>query len=275
MFLIDLHTHSTYSDGTCDVDALVRRAKARHVSILSLTDHDTTEGVPLFLKECEKCGLKGVSGVELSAEADYTLHLLGYRYRLGAPELEEPLERIRHFRDRRNDEIVSLLQRQGIDITLEKVNHEAGGKVLARPHFARALVKMGIVPDVRTAFRVYLGRGGSAYVWRTRMSPKESIEAIVAAGGLAVLAHPILTGLTDAAMDLLLEELKSYGLWGLECLSLHHTTEQIWHYLRVADRHSLYTTAGSDFHGDSRHSPEIGIPVSEDFLPWARLGITL
>jgi Predicted metal-dependent phosphoesterases (PHP family) len=152
MILIDLHTHSTCSDGTLKPEALVRAAKARKVSVLSLTDHDTTEGVPEFLAACRHTGVRGLSGIELSADAPYTLHILGYNIAPGNGPLEKRLEILREHRKDRNVAICQRLRELGLDVALEEVEEEAKGDVIARPHIARVLIRKGYVQDMGWSF---------------------------------------------------------------------------------------------------------------------------
>ena len=163
----------------------------------------------------------------------------------------------------------------GLDITMEDIEREARGQVIARPHFACALVRKGHVRDKRSAFAQFLGEGAPAYVERDGYSPAECIRIIRQAGGLPVLAHPSLTGLEGEALDALLAKLKETGLWGLECVSSHCSSETAFGYLSTAARLGLFPTAGSDFHGEARPDVDLGVQVMEDFLPWARLDVTL
>jgi predicted metal-dependent phosphoesterase TrpH len=239
---------------------------------MALTDHDTLDGWKDFKRECGAYSVFPVCGVELSAMSDRTVHILGYRMK--RPEiLEDALEWVRDRRNARNDKMISLLRENGLEITLDDVKREAKGRVVARPHFARALVAKGYVPDIPSAFTRYIDRGGTAYVPREGLSPEDCVKKIGEAGGLPVLAHPSLTGLDGEGLGKLLDMLKAHGLWGLECISSHCLPEAVYGYLSVADKYSLFPTAGSDFHGSTRPGVRIGVQVSDDFLPWARLGV--
>lgn len=266
MKLVDLHTHSTFSDGTLSPSSLARLARERRVEVLALTDHDTTEGLPEFLEACSREGVKGIPGVELSAESPFTLHILGYKIMPGAGEMEANLRYIREKRAERNLLMCQKLTDLGIPVTLEEVVKEASGEVVARPHFARVLVRKGLVPDIRTAFRDYLRDGAPGVVPKIRLSPRQCIEAICSAGGVAVLAHPAQTGLDEDSLVALLSQLKKWGLWGLECISSHHNSEAIFRFLRMALRLGLQPTAGSDFHGGNRPGVDLGLPISDGFL---------
>lgn len=275
MISVDLHTHSTFSDGTSTPEALVRRAAKRHVAILSLTDHDTTSGLERFMNACKKEGIQGVRGIELSAEAQFTLHLMGYRIDSGNRILQEKLEELRNNRRKRNVEMIEKLASLGACISMEEVIAESGGEVVARPHIARVLVRSGFVKDAASAFKRYIGRGCPAYVPSIRMAPRECLSVVIEAGGLPVLGHPGLMGLDENDLFKLLGNLKDNGLWGLECISGHHGAGEIYYWLKVAARFELFPTAGSDFHGVDRPGTEIGVSVTEGLLPWARLGVRI
>lgn len=273
MIKIDLHIHSNFSDGTLPPKAIVQRAKRLGISVLSLTDHDTVDGVQVFMRECAKVGLQCLSGVELSAEAPFELHILGYRVQV--EKIDRHLKTIRAYRKERNIAICEKLKGLGINVSIEELEKEAGGDVIARPHIARLMAKKGYVPDERTAFAWYLKRGGGAYVERKRFSPSECINIIKEAGGLPVLAHPALMGLDEDSERSLVEKLVNEGLWGIECFASCHTGEQRIKWSKIADRYGLYKTAGSDFHDGVRPGRRLGVSVPVDLLPWARLGVSL
>jgi len=169
------------------------------------------------------------------------------------------------------EKLVSL----GLVLSIGEVEAESGGEVVARPHIARVMVKKGFVPDIASAFRRYIGRGGPAYVASSRLSPGECLRAIQEAGGVSVLGHPGLMGLDEKDLFSLLERLKELGLWGLECISGHHGSGEIYYWMKVASRFGLFPTAGSDFHGIDRPGMDLGVAVNEGLLPWARLGVNI
>jgi predicted metal-dependent phosphoesterase TrpH len=274
MIKIDMHVHSSYSDGSCTVEEIVRQAAKRGIAVLALTDHDTIDGIGPFIAACRKYSVRPVSGVELSSKCAYTVHILGYR--LSRPEpLKKAVEWIVEHRNARNRGIAARLRELGVNIDMKEVENEAGGRIVGRPHFASVLVKRGYVSDSRGAFSKYLARGAAAYVPRNAYTPSECVKIIKASKGLPVLAHPSTTGLDAAGLGDLLEDLKRHGLWGLECISPHCSAEDSYGFLQAAARHSLYPTAGSDFHGARRPGVSLGVQVSETFLPWARLGVSL
>jgi predicted metal-dependent phosphoesterase TrpH len=203
---------------------------------------------------------------------DRTVHILGYRIENPAA-LSEVLEWVRARRADRNERIALRLRELGLSITVEDVAESAAGQVVARPHFARVLVAKGYAADYQDAFVRYLARGAAAYVPREGLSPAECVAAIRRSGGLPALAHPSLTGLDADGLGGLISSLKPHGLWGIECLSSHCSQEESLGYLAIAEKYSLYPTAGSDFHGTVRPNALLGVQVTDDFLPWARLGV--
>lgn len=273
MMQIDMHVHSTFSDGTFTPERLAALAKKSGISLLALTDHDTTAGLASFMSACAKEGVRGLRGVEMSAKSQHTLHILGYRIAPGAGRLESRMEDIRKMRDARNSAIFEKLRSLGVDVYISEAEELCGGEVLARPHIARLLVLKGYAADISDAFRKYLDKGGAAYVARERLSAEECISLIDGAGGVAVLAHPSQCMLNDSELESLLKRLKDAGLWGVEAVYGRDSPEQTYKYLKMAGRFGLYTTAGSDFHGLDGHRRSIGMFVRDDFLPWARLGV--
>jgi len=275
MVYVDLHVHSTFSDGTLTPVQIVRIARKKGISILSLTDHDTVDGLPEFLSSCRHEGLIPLSGVELSANFPGTMHILGYRIDHRDPTLAESLENLRKHRNERNLKIFEKLVDSGMDLDFQEILDEAGGNVVARPHFARVLVKKKYAKTISHAFNTYLAHGCPAYVPRVRLDPRECIELIHHAGGVAVLAHPWQTTTDPQELETILEELRSYGLWGMECVYSGYSADQVMSLLKMALRLKLFSTAGTDFHGDNRQKIDLGMRVSEGLIPWARLGIRL
>lgn len=269
---IDLHVHSLHSDGTCSVADIVRSAKKKGISLLALTDHDTLDGWEEFRASCEEHSIRPLSGIELSAKYNSTVHILGYRI-ADFGKIGEALRWVRSRRAARNEIIISRLHELGLSVTMEDVTKYAG-TVVARPHFARALVALGYARDYQEAFTKYLARGAAAYAPRDGLSPADCVSVIRSAGGLAVLAHPSLTGLDEEGLVELILSLKNHGIWGIECLSSCCSSEKGLEYLALAEKYSLFPTAGSDFHGSVRPAVSLGVQVTDDFLPWARLGVS-
>jgi 3',5'-nucleoside bisphosphate phosphatase len=258
--MIDLHMHSTYSDGSLTPEQLVDHAVAAGLTAIALTDHDCTGGLGRLMAACAKSKLVGVTGVEISAEIKRgTLHMLGYFIEQGNAGLEAILARIREGREDRNGVILTKLNALGLALTWDEVASYAGEDVVGRPHFAQAMLAHGYVTTKDEAFEKYLAKGRPAYVDRFRLMPKESIAAIRDAGGVAVLAHPFTLELEKKALREAVAELRDVGLQGIEVHYSEHSPDQTRDYLELAMNLGLAVTGGTDFHGAS--NPEIRLGV--------------
>jgi predicted metal-dependent phosphoesterase TrpH len=276
---VDLHTHSTASDGTFAPADVVRLAHAANLSGLALTDHDTVAGLPEAAAEAERLGITFLPGIEISAVPpvpEGTLHILGYGIDPASPILAEMTRTLVEARDTRNPRIVARLRDLGIDITMDEVlalardTQQAGAErsaapdapapVIGRPHIAALLVKKGAVPTMKHAFDQYLGQGGKAYVDKERLSPRDAISHIRQSGGVAVLAHPVqLRTTNDAQLERVLKDLVDLGLEGLEVLHSDHTPALVEKYAALADRYHLLKSGGSDFHGANKKDISLGL----------------
>lgn len=267
--LVDLHTHSTASDGQFSPSALVALARERGTEVLALTDHDTTDGVAEAVAAGETLGVHVIAGVELSAKEYHTYHILGYAYDTAAPELAALCARMKKRRESRNQIILDYLCEHGMALTLAEVESFAGGDVIGRPHFAQAMVRRGYVGSNREAFDKWLDTDEL----HERMdfgkpSARECVETIRASGGKVSLAHPYQIGVDDEALDAIVHELVGYGLDAIECYYPKFTPEQQVYYLKLAEKYRLYVTGGSDFHGE-RVKPGIKLatlPLDVDWL---------
>jgi len=254
MSLIDLHTHTTASDGMLAPDELVRHARERGVDVIAVTDHDTVAGVADAAEAGDAVGVRVVAGIELStAREGRNVHMLGYFVRPDAAALAAELEQMRAEREDRARRMVERLNELGYELTFSEVQTQATGAVVARPHIARALVVRGYVGDVSAAFSPELiGDGGLAQVDRRLPDPVAGIATIRAAGGVAVVAHPGTlhhAGDPVALPEELIEELAANGLGGLEVDHPDHGEAARERWAEVADRLGLVATGGSDFHG--------------------------
>jgi predicted metal-dependent phosphoesterase TrpH len=248
--MIDLHVHSTFSDGSDTPEALAAAAGRLGLRAIALTDHDNANGVPAFLDACRRHGVTGIGGVEISAEVPSgTLHILGYGIAPAHAELRESLDRILDSRDWRNHEILKRLQALGFALAWEEVAAFAGEDVVGRPHFARAMIARGYVRDSQDAFDRFLAKGQPAYVDRFRLAPEDGVRLIRAAGGVPVLAHPFTWIGELAALESALAGLHAHGLAGIEAYYPEHSAEQTVAYLRLARKLGLLVTGGTDYHG--------------------------
>lgn len=265
--LADLHTHSLASDGQYRPAELVRLAKRRGLEVMALTDHDTISGLEEARWAGETEGLQVLSGVELSAREHRNLHILGYGFPAVAPPLEALCTKLREGRDERKYRIIDFLAGRGVFLTLEEVEALSGGEVIARPHFARAMVNRGYVATTREAFVRHLDTKEFQRIERFKADVRTCVEAIKASGGKASLAHPYQTKLDDPALENLVKELVDYGLDAIECFYPRHTPEQTAFYLRLAKKYGLHITGGSDFHGE-KVKPDIELTPLELELDW-------
>ena len=260
MNLIDLHTHSTASDGSYRPAEVVRLAKVAGLKAMALTDHDTTDGLPEAVAAGAELGVEVIPGVEISAQfIDDTMHILGYFLDFRSGKLAERLAVLKQARKERNPKIVAKLNALGIPITMEQVERASGGGQVGRPHIARALLESGYVSSMQQAFDIYLKNGGKAYVEKFRFPPAEAMDMIREAGGVPVLAHPFTLGLGSAsALKEVLLDLKDQGLAGVEIFYADHSPEQEALYLKLAQELGLLVTGGSDFHGNNKPDVTLG-----------------
>jgi predicted metal-dependent phosphoesterase TrpH len=268
--LIDLHTHSTRSDGTATPAALVSQAVERGLDVVALTDHDTADGWPEAAEAAAEHGIALVRGMEISARYDgRSVHLLAYLPDPTYAPLAEELDRIRAGRDGRLPMMVERLQALGIDITeadIRGAGHE--GAVIGRPHVADALVTKGVVADRTEAFATVLGPGGAAYVSRYATPLLDAVDLVRAAGGVSVIAHPWGRGRTLAEDRLAM--LSERGLTGIEVDHQNHTSEQREKLRAIAGELGLVATGASDFHGTGKVDHELGCNTT-DPAQYARL----
>lgn len=250
---IDLHTHSTRSDGTTTPSETVALAAAQGLAGIALTDHDTTAGWEEAAAACRAHGVRFVPGLELSTELDsLSVHLLGYFVDPEYAPLVEEADRLRNERFRRAEAMVAKLTSMGLALSFDDVLTRADGAPVGRPHVAAAMVAAGIVADMDAAFDGFIEDGGPAYVPKHALSPADGVSLIVAAGGVAVLAHPGLST-RDARVDLdLLDELTSAGLAGIEADHAAHEPDVRLFWRDAAAARNLHVTGASDFHGSRK-----------------------
>jgi hypothetical protein len=247
---IDLHTHSSVSDGTDPPAAVMRQARAAGLDVVALTDHDTAGGHAEALRELPP-GLTFVPGMELSCRLDgHSVHMLAYLFDPASAELAEQCQRIRDDRVRRAEAMVARLAELGTGVTWEGVTAIADGGVVGRPHIARALAAAGVIDEPSRAFtKDWIGMGGRAYVGRYALEPARAIELIRAAGGVAVLAHPRAGRDSWMVPDDVIARLAGRGLAGVEVWHPDQDFPERGRLLHLADDLGLVATGGSDDHG--------------------------
>jgi 3',5'-nucleoside bisphosphate phosphatase len=261
---IDLHLHTTYSDGSFSPAEVLAMAKASNVSAAAITDHDTIDGIADALMAAVPLGIDLIPGIEISsrfpeASRETELHILGYFVDWQNLDLQTRLAHLRTTRHTRNPLIVEKLQELGIAITYDEVLALAGNGAVGRPHIARVLMAKGYVTSAKEAFDRYLAAGATAYVPRELPAPAEAIAMIRAAGGVPVLAHPSWLDRSADGVYKTCERLKLDGLLGIEVHYSTHKPEQTAQYLDTAKRLELLVTGGSDFHGVTKPDIEVGM----------------
>jgi len=244
---VDLHIHSTASDGRLTPAEIIQKAAERGLTFIALADHDTVDGIASAQAAAQAFpGLKVIPCVEITTDIPQgEVHVLGYFIDYTDPELGATLDRFRNSRLRRAQGMVAKLENLGIHIDWQRGQEIACGSSMGRPHIAQAMLEKGYITSIKQAFTEYLSRDGSAYVEREKMTPAESVELIVKAKGLPVLAHP----LTINDPETMIVELKTAGLVGIEAYYDGYTAEEINRLVGLADRHNLIATGGSDYHG--------------------------
>ena len=258
--MIDLHTHSTASDGTMSPTALVRHAQERRLEAIALTDHDTVEGLEEALSAGVRDGIEVVPGIEISAEfPNSTLHILGYYMDFKNQAFLDSISVLQKARSERNHTIIGKLQALGLDITLEEVEIEAETGLVGRPHFAQVLLKKGYVKIPREAFEKYLAKGAPAYTDKFRFDPCDAIAYIRNAGGIPVLAHPFTIKYKAAEeLEAIIADMVGWGIMGIEAYYSEHSETQVRLYKDMAEKYNLALTGGSDFHGQNIKGISLG-----------------
>jgi len=271
MSRLDLHLHTTFSDGSrTPTDVLALAGKAQ-VSALAITDHDTVAGLPEAIAAGRSLGIEVIPGIELSSRWGQTeLHILGYFLDWNDLELQRQLTRFQEARHVRNPRIIEKLNALGMDLTYDEVRSLAGNDSIGRPHIARVLIEKGYVTSAKEAFDRYLADGAAAHVPRELPEPAEAIAIIRAARGIPVLAHPSWLDRSEGIYKIC-EQLKAVGLAGIEVHYSSHRPEQTAAYLDIARRLDLLVTGGSDFHGVTKPDVEVGIGRGQLKVPEALL----
>jgi len=260
---IDLHLHSTASDGSYPAETVVAMAERNGVRVIALTDHDSLDGIPAAEERAKASGIRVMPGVELSvSEAGIDVHLLAYGF---DPQDKGLVAAIRRYRDSRRERARKMLARLkglGIKIALEEVEEIAHGGALGRPHVAEALMQGGHIETFQEAFQRYLGHHAPAYVPKQTVALEEAVSVVREAGGVTVLAHP-----GTLNRDHLIAAWAARGLDGIEVWHSKHGASDVARYKEIAKRHGFLMTGGSDFHGERTPDVSIGsVPVPEAAL---------
>lgn len=258
--MIDLHTHSTASDGSCTPERLIQLGLAAGLRALALTDHDTLDGIPRARDSAAGTGLRFIPGVEIEIErAAGEFHLLGIGIDGDTDALLEALSGVQAARRSRNARMVEKMQAAGIPITLKEVTDTAGGKIVSRAHFARVLVRKKVVGSIDAAFKRLIGKGMPCYEPRACLELRQAADLIRRAGGIPVIAHPVSLGLQGPALRVFVGACRDQGVAGIEAWHPNHTVRQCRRFEGLARGLGMAVTGGSDFHGDHIPSRTLGI----------------
>lgn len=268
--MIDLHIHSTASDGTLSPGQLAVACAEAGISGAALTDHDTVAGLPEFLSACAEVGVEGIPGVELSASwYGGSLHILGLAIDASCGALIDLLHEVQLNRGRRNAGMAARLAEAGVAVSTEELAREAGGEVVGRPHFASILVRKGVCRNRREAFERWLGNNCPCYIRRFLPLPKRVIAVIHEAGGKAIVAHPFGSpqGTAPSRVRKIVRQLVGQGLDGIEAYYSDHSPLETQQALALAEEFGLLITGGSDFHGATMPGIELGRGRGELKIP--------
>ncbi len=256
--VIDLHTHSTVSDGSDPPDTIASLAAAAELSAVALTDHDRLDGVAAARDRAAQVGVELVAGCELSVENRGTMHILVYFIEPGDGPLQDELVRLQEARAGRNRRLADRLADLGLPVTAEEIEAEAGGMGAGRPHIANILVRKGVVASIQEAFDTWLAKGRPAYVDKEKLAPGRAIALARASGGVPVLAHPLSLELAPDALERTVGELTDLGLAGVEAVYGRYSEEERRGLADLGRRHGLVVTGGSDYHGDYKPDLQVG-----------------
>ena len=269
--MVDLHTHSTASDGTFSPTELVAEAYKAGISVLALTDHDTVSGVEEAKQAGKRFGVRIIPGIEISVEwSPGELHLLGFGLETENGVLLDLMQYAQRKRQERNRKIIEKFNAEGLPIDMEKLSLIAGGDVVGRPHFAKYLMQEKKVKTLQEAFQKYLAKGRPFYVEKECLSLVESIKAVKAAHGIPVLAHPMSLYLSWAKLPDAVARFKEQGLMGMEAWHSGARYGECIRLQALAEELGLIVTAGSDFHGANRKEVRLGhtahnLPIDDRF----------
>ena len=266
MSRIDLHVHTTASDGTCLPADAVELAARQGLTAIAVTDHDTVLGYNEARAAGERLGIEVIPGIEISTKYDRAVHILGYYIDPESKSLEPVLNWIVEDRDKRNRKMAEMMAADGLPVSYEMM-HERYGAVIGRPHFAEILVELGLAGSVQDAFDRFVEKGQKYYQPRTILPIDQAVEIVVNAGGVPVLAHPFQYRMDDALLRELIEHCMGFGLRGIECRYTGYDEEMVAYLEALAREYGLIRTGGSDFHGTNKPHIALGRGLGKLSVP--------
>ena len=269
MKAVDLHVHSDKSDGSMSPAALTAYAAEKGLRAFALTDHDTIDGLAEALNAAKQFpDLEVIPGIEFSTEyKGRDIHIVGLYIRYDDPEFLKYLTDFQNSRIRRNEKMCNNLASAGIDISFEKLQADFPDSVITRAHYARYLLDHGYVGSLKEAFDRYVGDHSKYFVPREKVTPVQAVELILRAGGIPILAHPVLYRMSDAALEELVAQLKDAGLIGMECIYSTYSPAEERDMKRLADKYGLIYSGGSDFHGKAKPGLDLATGYGKLFVP--------
>ena len=265
--IVDLHVHSTESDGTFTPTEVIAEAKKAGLSAIALTDHDTATGIRKAMGAAKEATAYTFPGKKQEKE----IHIVGLYINPDDPELLKMTAEFRECRDKRNEKMIAALQEEGFPITMEALLAANPDSVITRANIARFLYEHGWIKSVSEAFDKYIGDGCRCYVGRFKVSPMEAVSLIKRTGGIAILAHPLLYHLGVEQLQLLIDDLKAVGLDGIEAIYSTYTTGEEQLVKRIAKENDLLISGGSDFHGENKPAIKLGTGRGHLYIPYSVL----
>lgn len=269
--LIDLHTHSTCSDGSMSPRELVRHAANKGLAAIALSDHDSVSGVKDAMDEGKKVGVEVVPAIELSVQSETETHILGYYIDIDHPLLKEALDSVMDARNRRTLNTCQKLNDLGFNVTMEEAYSIAPSGLIGRAHFARIMMEKGYISSVKEGFDKWLGVGKPAYDGSQALTARQAVELIKNIGGYSYVAHPHLIRISDDELRAFLTDLKKYGLCGIEGYYNEYTPEMQEKFQSMAKELGLKISGGTDFHAKMKPHIEIGIGQGNMKIPYSVL----
>ncbi|MCI8805956.1 MAG: PHP domain-containing protein [Clostridiales bacterium] len=266
---VDLHTHTTFSDGTFTPEEIIDYAVKKNIKALAITDHDNFDGVSEAVFHGKKYNVEVINGIEMSTDFfNKEIHIVGLFIDIKNKQLNSELNGLKEKRKKRNCLAIEKLRKLNINITYNELEEISSNKIITRAHFAKILMRKGYINSVKECFDKYMGEGQAAYVKREVISPEETISLINNAGGIAILAHPLLYNLIDDELNEMILHLKSIGLKGIECIYSTHTEENTKYLIALAKKYNLKISGGSDFHGENRPNLDLGTGYGDLYVPY-------
>ncbi|MGH1366159.1 MAG: PHP domain-containing protein [Calditrichia bacterium] len=267
--MIDLHMHSTYSDGSQTPEQLMQEAKELGLTAIALTDHDTIDGIPEFMELGKKYGIRAIPGVEISVDTKLPnnghMHILGLLLDPDSEELKTTLNYLMEQRNLRAQKIITKLNDLNVDVTMQELLDEAGEGAIGRPHVAKIMLRKGIVSSIQEAFDIYLAKGKPAYMDKMKLDENDAFKMIHDAGGLAILAHPHF--MHYDSIDEAVERIMALKELGLDGFEVHYSampqayTDRL---VALAEEHDFIISGGSDYHGTNKDTIKMGTGNNND-----------